>query len=544
MPRALILVLLGLVATGLGALSEVPEPRWTLTGPSSVAPGSTVTVTARVRLPEGYYQDAGSTFLIFEPVDGRTFPVTGRSQSAPGHRAGKSSYTGSFTLSRTITVPQESAGGPLVWRIGWQICQVDGVCLLPVEKTLTSAQPVEAPAPGPDLWAWVGWVAAAFTGGLVLNLMPCVFPVLALKALALSAARDRSPTDRRREAWAFAAGGWVTVFVLGVAAAGAALLGQRLNWGFTFQSPVFVGALALVFWVFALQLWGVWSWAWSPFALTGRTAGPGRAAAGGALVVLAAAPCTAPFLGPALGFAFSQPPAAIPLFFGAAGLGLVLPALVLSLNPGWTRWLPKPGPWMVTFERTAGFVLAGTVLYLLWVFTRQTSPEAVWPALAALGLVAGALAALGRSAGRRLVTAVLAIGAAVAALTALVAIPTRSDLPPGWRAFSPRVLSQALAEGRTVFVDGTAAWCATCQVNEVAVLNRPEVAAAFEARGILRLRADDTVPNPEVEAWLASLGRAGLPVYALYRPGKPVYLFPELLTGDFSSIMGRLETLP
>jgi len=531
-PRTLIALFL-LLAAGLPAQDfGTAEPVWTISAAPVSAPAGALAVTARVTLPQGYYQDEDSPFLHFEP-EGAT--VLSRSASEPQVREGKRSFTGTFTLTRTVLPPPGAAS--LTWKAGWQICRVNGVCLLPAEKTLVVALPSPAASGGnsPGLGFW-GALLGAFLGGLLLNLMPCVFPVLALKGVGLAAAAGLTLRERRREALAFAAGGFAVLTALGAVTAAFAALGQRLDWGFTFQQPLFVWGLLLLFWVFALQLWGVWSWAGSPFSVSLATRGLGRSFLGGTVLVLAAAPCTAPLLGPALGFAFTQPPLLIPVFFAAVGLGLVLPLLLIQALPSWGRKLPKPGPWTVVVERTAGFFLAATVLYLLWVFTQQTSSDRVWSALGVLGLVALAFAAAGRF--RSSVWVKLAAGAV---LLGAFAAGLPSDSPAavsapkaGWTEYSPQALESALAQGRTVFVDGTAAWCATCQVNEWTVLDTPEVQAAFERLGIVRLRADYTRPNPEVRAWLASVNRAGLPVYGLYRPGLPVVLFPELLTkGEF-----------
>ncbi len=263
-------------------------------------------------------------------------------------------------------------------------------------------------------------------------------------------------------------------------------------------------------------------------------------------MVLTAIPCTAPLLGPALGFAFSQPPALVPFFFAAAGAGLVTPLLVLQGLPGWSKILPKPGRWMMTVERFLGFLLASTVLYLLWIFTKQTGPERIWPALAFLTLIAGAFAVAGRAGTSRFgrlvawITLAALFAGSVFWVVAAPSAPQQADTASepatsGWKPYTAETLRTLLAEGRPVLVDATAAWCATCQVNELAVLDRPDVLAMLDAQKVVRLKADYTRPNPEVKLWLASVNRAGLPVYALYRPGRSPYLFPELLTdGNFT----------
>jgi thiol:disulfide interchange protein DsbD len=523
----------------------VPQPVWTLSGPDTVAVGRPFDVTATVRLPQGWYQDADSEFLKLEPTPPAR--VTARSSSAAVERAGKKSYTGTFTLTRTVVL--DAPVTSVVFTTGWQICQVDGVCLLPVETRITlNVSPSSSPqAPFSDVWAAL---LAAFAGGLLLNLMPCVFPVLALKAVGLASAGTEL-RRRRREAVLFASGGWGTLVVLGAVTSVVAAAGQRLDWGFTFQQPLFVWAMTLAFWVFTLQLWGVWKWNGSPFSLSLSASAPSawRSLAGGAFLVLTAAPCTAPLLGPAIGFAFTQPPVFIPLFFAAAGLGLVAPLLVLQFWPAWTRWLPKPGAWMVSFERISGFVLAATVLYLVWVLTRQTSADAVWPALAALGAVAAALAGAERwkrfVALRWIGLAVVLVAFAAGVFWTQTPSPTLSTADkPGWERYESGLVERQLAEGKTVFVDATAAWCATCQVNEAAVLDRTETTALFDRLDIVRVRADYTRPDTAIRDWLASVDRAGLPVYALYRPGKPVYLLGELLGPGFNDEIQRLVAPP
>jgi len=564
MPRQIALILLGWLGLLVPASAQAIGPAlpvWTLAGPPGpVVPGEPFEVRATVRLPEGYYQDADSPFLSLEVS--APAQTTGRSATLPTVRGGKASYTGSFVLVRTLTLPLGTAPGPLTLaaQAGWQICRPNGVCLLPGHQELGLALTVgpgpqmgaAGPVPGapgstPEsgVGAFWGALAAAFLGGLVLNLMPCVFPVMALKALALASAQGLSLAARRREALASAAGGLGSLVVLGVVTALVALGGQRLNWGFSFQQPLFVGALALVFWALALELFGLWTWPASPFRLPWTRAGTGRQAFwGGVLLVVAAAPCTAPFLGPALGYAFTRPPVEVPLFFAAAGLGLVLPLLVVSWVPGLGRLLPAPGPWMGIVEKGAGVLLAGTAVALMGVVLEQVGPGRWVGAALVLAGVAGALArplVRRRALGLGLLGLSLVTAGVGAGLLAAPGNPGARPLPEGWVPYSTEALARLTAEGTPVFVDGTAAWCATCQVNEWGVLGRADVRRLFGDRGVVLMRADDTRPNPEVEDWVAAVGRAGLPVYALYRPGRPVVLFPELLTD--ANFVDRLPAL-
>ena len=559
MPRALtlvlwtVLVLPGATGQDLGSPRTLgtPVPVWTVSrAPTEVIPGQPFEVAVRVDLPEGFYQDAASPFLALDA--GQPFQILARSSSPPSVRAGKSSFVGSFTLERTLVLPTDSPVPPsLTLRTGWQICRENGVCLLPAEGTLVvdlvPGRTASAPSGDPG---WAFWVAllGAFAGGLLLNLMPCVFPVLALKAVGLASASGLSLVQRRRQALAFAGGGLGAMVGLGLGASVLAAFGQRLDWGFSFQQPMFIWALVLVFWVLTLQLWGIGTLGWAPFRLAPVRRGA-PAWVGGAFLVVAAAPCTAPLLGPALGFALAQDPLLIPWFFVAVGLGLVAPLLVVQALPAWGRWVPKPGPWMVVFERIAGVFLAVTVGYLVWVLTQQTEPDRVWGALGVLGLTAGGFALGGWPRAKRAVKWVANLGVVFVAAVSLglvAGVPAPARLAPvpaqgPWQSFSPGVLTEARATGRPVLVDATAAWCATCQVNELAVLDRPDVGQLFDKLKVIRIRADYTRPDPAIHGWLTSVGRAGLPVYALYVPGKPVYLFPELLTdGNFTSALPAL----
>jgi len=548
-PRALILVLLGLL-TLLSASAQDGEntPVWSLVGPSGpVVPGQPFTVSARVSLPPGYYQDADSTFLSFEPLP--PVRVVGRSTSSATIRGTKASFTGTFTLYRTLVLPETGSDRPkeITFSLGWQICRVDGICLLPAQTTKTVPITIQTSGPGIDFWSAL---LGAFLGGLFLNLMPCVFPVLALKALGIASASGLSRRDQRRDALASAAGSFGVILALGGATALMAALGQRLDWGFPFQQPVFVWALTLGFWALALQLGGLWTWSWSPFSLSAPGRGVLRSLTGGIFLVVAATPCTAPVLGPALGFALARPPAEIPLYFASIGLGLVAPLLVLQAFPHWGRLLPQPGRWMVWVERVAGVFLAATVGYLLWIFLVQNGADRTEWAAGLLVLAAVGLALRGRSMPWAQPVSTLVLVLVLAGSIFVVQSPTTQHnsvvkSSEGWRPFSKNALEQALSEGKPVLVDATAAWCATCQVNELAVLGRPEVRQRMDQWGIVRLRADYTRPDPAIQTWLASVNRAGLPVDALYRPGKPPYLFPELLTdANFTALLPGLLAPP
>jgi|CXWL01.1.fsa_nt_gi thiol:disulfide interchange protein DsbD len=320
----------------------------------------------------------------------------------------------------------------------------------------------------------------AFIGGLILNLMPCVLPVLSIKILGFAGgSADRGAMRMHGSLYALG----VVLSFLFFAALLVLLqsLGNEIGWGFQLQSPVFVGLLIALFLALALNLSGLFEFS---FVMASDLKPKNRHADAfltGVLAVVVASPCTAPFMGAALGYALAGGPADALAVFTALGFGMALPYLVLSWNPQWLRWLPKPGAWMVRFKQLLALPLYATVLWLGWVLALQS------------GLLAGA-----------------------------------SD----WEKFSSEKIQQYEKQGKTVFVDYTAAWCVTCQVNKQLVLSRPDVEQAMRASGMVLMRADWTRRDEEITRALAALGRKGIPVYAIYRPRRDPELLPEILTRD------------
>jgi thiol:disulfide interchange protein len=392
-------------------------------------------------------------------------------------------------------------------------------------------------------------IALALVGGLLLNLMPCVFPVLSVKALSLV---EHASARTARLRWH---GGAYTLGVLAsfAAVAGALLAlragGEQIGWGFQLQSPLFVTVLAYVLFALALSLSGV-------VLIGGRLAGTGHALASrpgytgslftGALAAVAATPCTAPFMGVATGFAVTQPWTTALLVFEALGFGLALPYLALTMVPAWRRLLPRPGPWMVRLEQFLAFPLYGSVAWLVWVVSQQAGSPGVAAVLAGLVLIGFAawLYEAARGAGRswrRVATA----AAGLAAVGAMALASLIGGMPSWERAtasatggassepFSTRRLAELRAQRIPVFVNFTAAWCITCLVNERVALRSTAVAEAFARKRVVYLKADWTNRDPQIAALLASFGRNGVPLYLLYSPaaaeGEPVML-PQILT--------------
>jgi suppressor for copper-sensitivity B len=390
-------------------------------------------------------------------------------------------------------------------------------------------------------------IGLALLGGLVLNLMPCVLPVLSLKLLALLGYAGAERRQGRLGLLATAAGVIVSFGLLAAALILLKAAGAAIGWGIQFQQPWFLAGMAPVTTLFAASLWG-----WVPITLPGGIAsGVGSlrstrrladAFLMGAFATLLAASCSAPFVGTAIGFALARGPSEIALIFAALGLGMAAPFLAAAAWPGWVVWLPRPGPWMDWLRRMLGLGLLGTAAWLLSVLATETG---LWPALAAgaallvlLILVAArAVLRLDRYAGRIIAAAAMAlsIGAVLApALLAQAGAPTapaglaRSDL---WRRYDAAALHRLVAEGRVVFVDVTAAWCLICKVNELTVLDRKPVAGKLREPGVVAMRADWTRPDPTITAYLQGFGRYGVPLDVVYGPGAPAGIaLPELLT--------------
>lgn len=375
----------------------------------------------------------------------------------------------------------------------------------------------------------------AFLGGLLLNLMPCVFPVISIKILSLlEDGQDREAG--RRCGLLFAAGIVVSFWILAGLLLALRAAGQAVGWGFQLQSPLVLGLLALLFFSLGLSFLGVFE---IGTALGGRVAsfhqrgGAGGAFLGGMLATLVATPCTAPFMGSAIGFAVVVAPHVAWLVFTALGLGMAAPYAALALSPGALHLLPRPGRWMETLKQLMAFPLFATVLWLLWVLSSQRGSEGVLAVLGALLLAGFAAWVVGRfsgaSAWRRSVA--LGTGALAAAGAIWLVVPGGDEPGPSaremlvetdgieWIAWSPEVVERLRAEGRAVWVDFTARWCLTCQVNKRVVFGSADVRRSLAQRDVALVRADWTSQDPRITEALASFGRSGVPLNVYYPPG-------------------------
>ncbi|WP_082210039.1 protein-disulfide reductase DsbD family protein [Serpentinimonas barnesii] len=401
-----------------------------------------------------------------------------------------------------------------------------------------------APAPGLTLWAAL---LGALIGGMILNLMPCVFPVLALKVLSFS----QHAEDRRRlrlGGLAYTAGVVLSFLALGALLLGLRAAGEQLGWGFQLQNPAVVAALAALFTLIGLNLAGLFQFGpMLPSALASlRVRNPNADSfLTGVLATAVASPCTAPFMGAALGLAVTLAPAQALAVFAALGLGMALPYLAATWVPALVRALPRPGAWMETLRQWLAFPMLATVVWLLWVLGHQGGVDAAAGLLMLLLLLAWMLWAVGRGGLMRRWMAPLALLALLGGLWLLgpmlqaqaagqqpsAALNTPSAVAGAqWEAWSPQREAELLAQGRAVFVDYTAAWCVSCLYNKHNALADESFLLDVAARNVALLRADWTLRDPAVTASLARLGRNSIPVYVLHAPGRAPLLLSEILS--------------
>jgi len=400
-----------------------------------------------------------------------------------------------------------------------------------------------------------------FLGGLILNLMPCVLPVISLKIFGFI---QQAGQDRRRilrSGLAFIAGIFAWFIGLALLLIGLKSAGREITWAFQFTNPYFVVVMSAVVLVFALNLFGVFEISLPQFAsrgVLGWTAREGEAGSffEGVFATVLATPCTAPFLGTALGFAFTQSGWTILLMFLAIATGMASPYFLLSAQPAWLRLLPKPGPWMVRVKQLMGFLLLATLLFLLAVLGAERGVEAIiWTACFLLVLslacwMKGSFIIPTASTRARLISLVLMLGLVIGSayyfigekFAAAKTVSAETQTVGGWQPFTPQLLEVELKQGHAVFIDFTAAWCLTCKFNEANVLEAGAVREAFQRHGITKIKADWTNADPAITKILKQFGRPGVPMYVLY-PGnhaEPI-LFPELLTQNL--ILEKLETV-
>lgn len=427
--------------------------------------------------------------------------------------------------------------GSDLWRFAGLDLDADGICRDFVDDEL---------APGKPTLIWL--LLLAFLGGAILNLMPCVLPVLSVKILGFVSQAGDEPARARRHGYAFALGVLASFWLLAGILIALRVSGEKLGWGFQLQQPGFVAGLAVLMTAVGLNLFGVFEVGASVMNLAGeastRIHATGYASSfwSGALATAIATPCTAPFMGPAVGYAVTAPPLESLLLFTALGLGMSAPYVVLSASPRLLKKVPRPGPWMDTFKHALAFPMFAVALYLAWVFGKQTGVDGAIRLLFGLLTVSVALWIYGRWGGpeqaprRRLILGRLTPLAFVLLGALYFIAPATGERPPPrgasgeWEDWAPPKVAWNLSQGRAVFVDFTADWCLSCKANERAFLDTDTVRAATRQHGIVLLKGDWTLKDAAMYGVMQSFRRTSVPLYVVYSPYRVPHVLGSAIT--------------
>ena len=488
-----------------------------------------------------------------------------------------------FRGTFTVDIPVKGVSGADYDSLGtevtfhYQACD-NSICLAPASKTIrldektagisgdnntkkndTEIGGVESPSPIADNRAGTTLLLLfAFLGGIILNLMPCVLPVLSLKLFSLIKQAGESRGRLLALGGATTAGILCSFWVLAAVVAAVKAGGGSAGWGMQFQSAGFIAFMVVILTAFAMSFFGAFE-IWLPWGATtkmdaaGHKAGFAGAFFTGALLVLLSTPCSAPFLGTAMGFAFTASTPVLFLFFTVAGLGLALPYLLVSAFPSVLKVFPKPGAWMVKLQKVMGVLLLASVAWLLWIVSEQAGVTGIelFAAIAMASIACSVLLGKFAKPGTAFIREVTVIILSVIALFSLwfagvapeyerAAIATfnarmqQQMTEDGWFRYSPALIEEFKKAKRTVFIDVTADWCLTCKANEAAVLDDEDFIRAMDSLNVALVKADWTRETPEVNALLKSMGKSGVPAYAIYHAGNAAkqIVLPELLTVD------------
>lgn len=416
------------------------------------------------------------------------------------------------------------------------------------EIDLTDLKP-QAPLAENINWAWA--LVFALLGGLILNLMPCVLPVVSLKVMSFVQLSGQSRHAQLKHAALFSLGILLSFLALAIVLIVLKTTGQAVGWGFQLQNPFVIACLAMLFAFIGMNLFGVFEMGTSLASLAGDAPMQKQKNAytasfwNGVFATAVATPCTGPFMGSALGYALVQPAYVSLSVFAALGLGMSLPYLLIGMYPKLIRWMPKPGAWMESFKQFLGFLMFAAVIWLLWVFAGQTDPNALFFLLFALLFAAVGAWILGRwaspirSKASRRVGYILAtlcfVSSLFIAYTASNAGQTHVQnteiAVTDWEPFSPERLAELKESNTPVLIDFTAKWCLICQTNHW-VLTQPEVAKALDNKKVVRMKADWTRHDPAITAELQKHGRSGVPLYVLYSQEHTAKILPQVLTAE------------
>jgi thiol:disulfide interchange protein len=442
----------------------------------------------------------------------------------------------------SVRVPFSSTGEKLHLQIESQGCADAGLCYPPYKQWLEidlqtaaveiSSQPPEQQSqPDAENISLATVLLFALLGGMILNLMPCVFPILSIKVLSFTTTHQ-SIRSRHIHGLVYTAGVVLSFVAIAIVMLALRAAGESIGWGFQLQSPLFVIFLIYLFFVMGLGLSGYLEIGSNLMALgqlSKSHSGLTSSFMTGVLAAVIASPCTAPFMGPALGFAISQPTYVALLVFAFLGLGMALPFILLAWIPGLSKRLPRPGAWMDTFKQFLAFPLYITAVWLLWVAGRQTSMDVAAAVVTGLVLLVMGLwlwKLSARPAGKLL--AIVVLGAALAAPVVTVSEDSEES---DFQAYSPELLAELRGSGQPVFINLTADWCITCLVNERVALSSEKVTQLINDQGIVYLKGDWTNNDPQITALLNQFQRSGVPLYLVYPRGSgPTQILPQILS--------------
>jgi thiol:disulfide interchange protein DsbD len=445
---------------------------------------------------------------------------------------------------------------------GQSLAQLDGVLIISERASdglLQRAFTVAAMPGAADSSSSIGLILLfALIGGLLLNIMPCVFPILSLKALQIVQSAAQAPTVVRSNGVAFTLGVLISFATIAALLLLLRASGEAIGWGFQLQSPAFVLILSWLLFAMGLMFSGVWSFGENFMGLGQQlTTRSGNAGAffTGVLAVIVATPCTAPFMGSALGYALSQSSGTALLIFVVLGFGMALPWLLISFWPGLSNWLPKPGAWMELSKQILAFPLYATVAWLLWVLSQQVDQASLLVAFMSLVLLSFLLWCWQQL--RSTTHSIVKVGLALLLVFSLAATLLQQQPPAtanhdknspqtqdNWQAYDPARLNELRDNGQAVLVNFTAAWCITCLVNEKVAISRPAVQAKLREKGVVYMKADWTNKDSRITEMLKQYGRSGVPLYLLY-PGnaQDAMVLPNILTeGILSDALQQVAT--
>lgn len=549
--RIIFLLLFVLILFNLSAqfsisdTEKIPEVKISLKfDESELVANSTFTVYASYQIPKEYHMFLNEKlFNIFIKNSAFEGDQTYYPLEEADDLLGIPAFSGTVNIVRKFNISSDFNAETENLEIiaAYQICENDGTCLLPSSETFSISNQEESLT---GIFTILKFIVMAFIGGLILNAMPCVLPLLSVKALNLVEQSHHEKSTIIKSALLYALGILVSFLTLAGIVISLKNSGELFGWGFQFQNPYFVFILITVIFIFSLSLFDVFTLNAPQQSMNKASEySAGKSYSGsfltGIFAVLVATPCTAPFMGAALGFAFSQPPLIIILIFSSLSIGFALPFVILGLFPSLIKKLPKPGNWMNTFKDIMGFLLLGTAVYLLtslYGLIGSSIKGVLWFLLftAFSTWIYGKFGSVIEKRIKRVLSLTIAI--IIIALSAYNFIDLSIEdqnisLKDGiWESFSTELVDKYRRNNEAVFIDFYADWCTSCKVNDAAVLNKQEIIDLFKEKGVHLLKGDFTAGDNEIARWLSEYKRAGVPLYLLFRPGEDAVLFPEFLT--------------